>query len=165
MNFLTMDTVVWAVIYGTMLWLTTTVIRAVVETWHPALKQPKPVVGVPHVLTRSQTWWNGVVLLIMPMALGAFFAWSFKSYPFPKGYDVGSSRIVVGVLCGGFAGQLYSLGKKLLALRVNTLMGGKTSNDGVLSNPPPSQDATELGHDEEYDVGSNDDLEPSSKQK
>lgn len=91
------------------------VIRQLVEygmdNWWP-LKQWKAA-------NKEAKLWRGLLLPILPIALGLGFALFAKSYPFPEGFTTTSGRSVLGLVAGFTSGLAVRLYKSFLSSSVS----------------------------------------------
>lgn len=78
--------------------------------------------------------WNELILPILPVFLGSFGAYFFKSYPYPNGLTSSGSRIVFGLVAGLLSTLLYRVIKALLGQKMTAMVQTWTGNPNVNIN-------------------------------
>ena len=90
----------WPALFSLFLYFFTTGIRRVVEWKWPGVEKA--------------FWWEKLTLYFIPLILGALLSVALKAYPLvPDGSPL-SSRIIAGVVAGGFSGFAFTLVKNVL---------------------------------------------------
>lgn len=76
--------------------------------------------------------WRDLILPILPILLGQFGAFFFKSYPYPEGFNSNGGRVVFGLVAGFSSGLIVRLYRSFLSSKVSEITGkimGKTEDD------------------------------------
>lgn len=116
--------------------------RRVVETAAPTLKQVASEMDrAPMYPNQWAVWWNGVIIYLIPVILGAVLALSVKDLVVLD-FASKSGLAMYGSTCGWFSATGYKILRKVLQARVGVELPGGT-------DPPPPPLAKEMGSEAE----------------
>lgn len=76
--------------------------------------------------------WRDIILPTLPIAIGVLLALLLTDLPHPEGWESRGARVLYGLVCGFFSGNVY---------RIVQGMGAKWSgslSSSDVSSPPPS---------------------------
>lgn len=129
---------VYTLLFASFCWISTFLIRRVVETTWPSLKKASDVNDLTKLtyLTPMSRWWNEVILYILPVNIGIVGALAAKTI-LPAGFQLWQSRVVFGCVIGFMSGFLYKL-----FIRIIRGVAAKVAgvDIGAGSVPPPPGD-------------------------
>jgi len=67
---------------------------------------------------KKPTWWNDLILPILPVFIGAFGALHIKTFPYPDGLTSHGDRLIFGLVAGLLSTLLYRVFKALLYQKI-----------------------------------------------
>lgn len=97
------------VLFGLGIFVITFVIRTIVEYF------------IPSSLVYTSKWgklWNKLILVLMPVFIGAVIALIAQGYPYPDGLITLPARLIFGSVVGSFSGLLYQIVKGMLKAKL-----------------------------------------------
>lgn len=68
----------------------------------------------------TKKMWQDLFLPILPVLIGALFAFLVKSYPYPNNLTSTGNRVVFGVVAGLLSGLLYRVIKSLVSQKIGS---------------------------------------------
>lgn len=74
------------------------------------------------IFSKESKLWNGLLLPILPVLIGAFGALIFKSYPYPNGLVTGGGRFIFGLVAGLLSTLFYRVINSLMVQKINTAL-------------------------------------------
>lgn len=131
MDLVSVESATWFVVFGVFVASIQMVLRRFAELQWPALAAPPLSSNQPY--TKAQGFWK-VVNQAFPLLLGGVLASLLTSFPFPIGWDHGSARVLMGVFAGSFAGQVWTIARRLLAMKTGVKLAHDVDKDGPSSS-------------------------------
>jgi len=107
-------------------------IRRIVEILRPGLKNPK---GTGAYASKSQMWWNSVIIYAVPVVLGGLFSLSKSTWLFGE-IDTLGGKVMFGAGVGWFSSFLYKILKKVILKETGVELPGE-------SEPPEATEPKE----------------------
>jgi len=128
---------VYTLMFASFCWISTFMIRRVVETQWPTLKKASDVNDLTKLtyLTPMAMWWNEVILYALPVVIGILGALLAKA-TLPKEIQAWQSRVLFGCVIGFMSGFLYKIFIRIIR-GVASKVAGVTIDGSV---PPPPGD-------------------------
>jgi len=121
----------WIALFGAACYLLTLVVRRIVETAQPHLKE-KPY------KTSFSRWWNQVILYLIPLIFGAVLALLLKGTSLiPAWVDSYRTASVYGVVLGSMSSMMYKVLKMLFLRKAG--VGGELKMEDLIEEPPDTK--------------------------
>ena len=131
MDLTSVESATWFIVFGVFVASIQLVLRRLAEIQWPVLVAPLPSSNQPY--TKAQGLWK-VINQAFPLLLGGVLAFLLTSFPFPPGWDQGSARVLMGVFAGSFAGQVWTIVRRILAMKTGVKLAHDADKDGPSSS-------------------------------
>jgi hypothetical protein len=88
---------------------------------------------------KASKLWNGLLLPILPVTIGALIASCIKSFPYPEGLVTKPDRFLFGLVAGLLSGLFYRVIKSMIADKIKSSIKNATQPSNDKQMPPRGQ--------------------------